>query len=70
MPTGIVNDEQLAFGVQSGYFFGQVIRVTLEDIGIDSVKDHLAALPGSRTHRAKDVGSDMVSEIKDFSPTT
>jgi hypothetical protein len=68
VPTGVVNDEQSAFGVHSGYFLGQIIEVILEDIGIDSVKDHRAAFSGSRTHRSNDIGSDMVSEIRHFWP--
>ena len=35
--TGVVNDEQSAFGVHSRYLLGQMIEVKLEDIGIDSV---------------------------------
>jgi hypothetical protein len=66
MPTGVVDDEQSAFGVQRRDFLGQKIEIILEDIGIDSVKNHRAAFSSGRTHRADDVGSDMVSEIRHF----
>ena len=36
--------------------------------GIDSIKNHRAAFATGRTHRSKDVGSDMVSAIRDFRP--
>ena len=39
----VVNDEQPTFGVQSGNLFCQEIEVILEDIGIDSIKNHRAA---------------------------
>ena len=64
VPTGIVNDEQSTLGVQRGNLFGQEIEVILEDIGIDSIKDHRAAFATGRTHRPNDVGADMVSEIR------
>jgi hypothetical protein len=64
--TGVVNDEQSAFGVHSRYLLGQMIEVKLEEIGIDSVKNRRAAFSGGRTHRANNVGSDMVSEIRHF----
>ena len=70
VPTGVVNDEQPAFGVRCGYLLGEMIEVILEDIGVDSVKNHRAAFSGSRTHRSKDIGSDMVSEIRHFWPAT
>ena len=66
MPTGVVNDEQSAFGVQRGNLFCQKIEVILKDIGIDSIKNHRAAFAAGRTHRSNDVGSDMVSEIRHF----
>ena len=68
VPTGVVNDEQSTFGVQRGNLFCQEIEVMLENIGIDSIKNHRAAFATCRTHRSKDVGSDMVSEIRYFRP--
>ena len=64
VPTGVVNDEQSTFGVPRGNLFCQEIEVILEDIGIDSIKNHRAAFATGRTHRSKDVGSDMVAEIR------
>ena len=65
VPTGVINDEQSAFGVHSGYLLGQMIKVILEDIGIDSVKNHREHFSGGRTHRTNDVfRTDMVSEIR------
>ena len=69
VPTGVVNDEESAFGVYCGYLLGEMIEAILEDIGIDSIKNHRGAFSGSRTHRADDVGTDMVSEIRHFWPT-
>ena len=66
VPTGVVNDEQSTFGVQRGNLFCQEIEVILENIGIDSIKNHHAAFATGRTHRPNDVGSDMVSEIRYF----
>jgi len=45
-----------------------MIQVILEDIGVDSIKDHCAAFSGSRAYRAKHVGTDMVSEIRHLWP--
>ena len=69
VPTGVVNDEQSAFGVYGGYFLGQMIEAILEDIGVDSVKNQGATFSASRAHRANDIGPDMVSEIRHFGPT-
>ena len=41
VPTGVVNDEQSAFGVYCGYLLGEMIEAILEDIGVDSVENHL-----------------------------
>ena len=43
-----------------------MIEVILEDIGIDSVKNHRAAFSGSRAHLANDVGSGY--GLKDKAP--
>jgi hypothetical protein len=68
VPTGVVNDEQSTFGVHRGNLLCQKIKVILEDIGIDSIKNHRAAFATCRTHRPNDVGSYMVSEIRHFRP--
>ena len=68
VPTGVVNDEQSTFAVHRGNLFCQEIEVILEDIGIDSIKNHRAAFATGRTHRSKDVGADMVAEIRDSRP--
>ena len=69
VPTGVVNDEESAFGVYCGYLLGELIEAILEDIGVDSVKNHREGSSGSRAHRANDIGTEMVSEITHFGPT-
>ena len=66
VPSGVVHDEQSTFGVHRGNLFCQKIQVILEDIGIDSIKNHRATFATGRTYRAHDVGADMVSEIRHF----
>ena len=53
---------------KAGISSAKKIQVILEDIGIDSIKNHRAAFATGRTHRPNDVGADMVSEIRHFRP--
>ena len=46
VPACVVNDEYAAFGVHSGDLFGLKIEVILEDVTIDSIKNHRAAFSG------------------------
>lgn len=68
MPAGVVDNEQSAFGFQRRDLCCQMIEVILEDVGIDSVKDHCRAFSGRGTHRAEDVRPDVVSEIRHGGP--
>ena len=68
VPTGVVNDEQSLFAVHRGNLLCQEIEVILEDIGIDSIKNHRAAFATCRAHRSDDIGANMVSEIRHFRP--
>ena len=44
VPRGIVEDEQPAYAVQRRDGLGEMIKVALEDIGIDAIHDERRAV--------------------------
>ena len=70
VPAGVIDDEHSTFDTLLWNLLGQIIEVKLEDIGINSIKDHRGAFPGRGAHCANDIGSDMVSEVRHSWPAS